>query len=485
MQRVGDPHADDTIAAILGACPAPSPGQLADSAAAAVCDAGTATRLRHVETLNAVIRTWRNNAHVATWRADATLRELGMAEPLERYVAVSRSLPEWADPGRIDRAQRMFMDHGALSVTTLLCASLPETYVLPDLAVVLQATGQLTDRTDHRIRATGAMVFPVMMIGGLAPNSEDGFGIAQILKVRLIHAMVRNLILRGPPDATLAALRAGQGGNGSGVIPRLARIQPGDSMGAALHVHGWDLGNRGLPSNQEELAYTLLTFSYVFLRAMRRLDIRFTKDEREDYLHAWSVAGHFLGVDHDLTVKTMDAADELFARIQKRGRAKWAKRPGPDDPRPALGSALMDALQTVFPDGPWKPFPVLLTRRLIGRAGTRDLRLNGRVSWWSRLWFAVLMGLVRFADAIGRIALRDPNFSIARLITRAIGYRLICQMLMKATQPLAVPSTLRRRAAPVIRAWGTDKKASTRMNACEDRYTKPGDWDPPEDPPAQ
>jgi hypothetical protein len=42
----------------------------------------------------------------------------------------------------------------------LFCASLPECYVVPDLAAVLHATGQLEERAEHRIRTTGAMIFP-------------------------------------------------------------------------------------------------------------------------------------------------------------------------------------------------------------------------------------------------------------------------------------------------------------------------------------
>jgi hypothetical protein len=108
-----------------------------------------------------------------------------------------------------------------------------------------------------------------MMHGGL--TNPDGAGIAQVLKVRLIHATIRNLILRGTP-AEAAAPRID--------IAPLANIQASDSMSQGLHVHGWDLAERALPNNQEELAYTLLTFSYVFLRAMRRIGNGFTRQER-------------------------------------------------------------------------------------------------------------------------------------------------------------------------------------------------------------
>jgi ER-bound oxygenase mpaB/B'/Rubber oxygenase, catalytic domain len=468
MRRMADPHADDAVAAILGSCPVAPAECLADSAAAAACGDAVAGRLRCVDKLNAVIRGWRDNADVAAWRPDAAEVGPAMAAALERYVAVGRELPGWADPHRLERAQRMFVDHGVLSVTSLLCASLPECYVVPDLAEVLHATGQLEKRADYRIRATGAMLFPVMMIGGLTPGSPDGAGIAQILKVRLIHAMVRNLILRGPP----AEART---------VPPLAHIQTTDAMGPALHVLGWDVQARGLPNNQEELAYTLLTFNYVFLRAMRRLNIPLGAEECRDYIHAWNVAGHFLGVERELMADGMAGAASLFARMQVRGRERWAERPHGKDPRPQLGAALMGALQATLPGRTAKAFPVLITRRLVTRACVKDLCLDERTSWWARFVFAAGMALVGLVDAVAR-RLASPKFSIARLITRAVGYQLVCRLLMDETRPLAVPATLRPRIVAVIRRWGRDREASARMNAIEDRFTTEGDWEALEPP---
>jgi hypothetical protein len=463
MRRVADPHADQAITAILGSCPSAPVECLADSAAAAACGAAAAGRLRCVDKLNGVVRGWRDNADVATWRADGAQLPPGMAAALEEYLKAARALPDWAEPQRIERAQRMFMDHGVLSVTALLCASLPECYVVPDVAEVVHATGQLEHRCDYRIRATGAMLFPVMMVGGLTPHAPDGAGIAQILKVRLIHAMIRNLILRGPPDEART-------------VPPLAHIRQSDTMGPALHALGWDVGTRGIPANQEELAYTLLTFNYVFLRAMKRLDIPFSGEECRDYLHAWNVAGHFLGVRRELMAGTLTEAAALFARFQARGRARWARHPGAVDPRPALGAALMGSLEDTFPGRTAKAFPVLITRRLVSRACVKDLRLDGRAPWWPRLVFAVGGAVVRVVDAVGR-RVASRQFSLARLVTRAIGYRLTCRLLMDETRPLAVSATLRPRIVSVIRGWGRDHQASPRMNALEDRFTTDGEWE--------
>jgi hypothetical protein len=49
---------------------------------------------------------------------------------------------------------------------------------------------------------------------------------------------------------------------------------------------------------------------------------------------------------------------------------------------------------------------------------------------------------------------------------------------------LSVPDKLRPGLEEMIRGWGVDKKASSRMNALEDRATTPGEWVPLERPPS-
>ena len=457
LQWVADPHGDAAIEAALRG-------------------AEGEERPRRIEALNGVVRQWQDNAAVAAWRPDARLAGTPIGEALTRYVSAAAPLPAWADPERIARAEQLFMDHGALSVTILFCASLPECYVVPDLAAVLQATGQLDGRAEHRIRTTGAMIFPVMMEGGL--TRPTGSGIAQVLKVRLIHAMVRNLILRGSPESALAALRSGK--DGAACVAAICPIGPSDSFTRALHVHGWDLAANALPNNQEELAYTLLTFSFVFLRSLRRLGIGFTRREEEDYLHAWNVAGHFLGIRRELMVDTMEDAEALFARMQARGRADLARKAGQPDPRPALAAALIGAMRSAIPPGPFESFPVLLTRRLLDKQSVKDLGLDARASWLAKTLFATIMGSARGIDATVRLAV--PGFSLSRMITRAIGYRLTCALLMSQTRDLSVPERLRPGIRTLIGRWGHDTRAPDWINALEDRMTTDGDWQALEHP---
>ena len=166
-------------------------------------------------------------------------------------------------------AEKLFMEMSMVSCALLFCASLPECYVLPQLAGVLHIAGQLEAHTEHRIRQTAAMVFPVMMRGGLM--SPGGTGVAQVLKVRLIHATIRHLILRGNP----AQVR--------GLVPRRQMGEPG-GMHQAMSDNGWDVDAQGVPCNQIELAYTLLTFGYSFLQGLRTLGLLLSPADEQAYV---------------------------------------------------------------------------------------------------------------------------------------------------------------------------------------------------------
>jgi hypothetical protein len=92
MRWIADPHADETVAAILGPWD----------------ETRTAERLQRVDALNAVIRTWQTNAGVAGWRGAGADEISAPSSDTERRAAAAA----WADADRIARAERMFMDTG-------------------------------------------------------------------------------------------------------------------------------------------------------------------------------------------------------------------------------------------------------------------------------------------------------------------------------------------------------------------------------------
>ena len=456
MRFVADPLADQTLAQVL------KPWQPGNHAA----------NLASIGQINAQFVQWASNqalADLATRYGNAPA-VLGPAVPaaLATYLNQGQVLPLWANPVQIARAEALFMDYGPISCTLLFCASLPECYVLPDLSAVLHSAGQLEQHTDYRIRATAAMIFPVMLKGGL--TAPDGAGVAQILKVRLIHATIRNLILRGSPAQAMEALGDQRFVKGVSQIAAVSGVEKSASMYETLLALGWDVGQEGLPCNQEELAYTLLTFGYVFLRGMRDLDLGLSPADEEAYLHLWNVVGHVLGIRRELMPDTMEQAQALFAQIQARAETESVT----PDPRPALGQALVLAMQNVIPWTWAKPVPVLLTRYLCGPATAGPIGVDSQVPWLTRCLFYTAMALLRGLDGLTRLFV--PDFSFTRLFTRVLGYHLMSKVLLDQTRPLQLPAGLLNRVSETMGQWSEDGFAPAWMNRFEDKLTQTGSW---------
>ena len=460
-QYAADPLADDTMQRILGDWHS-KPDLL-----------NTASHFTKIALVNRQFEQWTYNKTLVDWQSTDKALPPEINTALQHYLRDGQILPPWADRAKIERAEALFMDYGALSCTLLFCASLPECYVIPDLSAVLHAAGQLEQHTDYRIRATAAMIFPVMMRGGL--GQPDGSGVAQVLKVRLIHATIRNLLLRGSPADAMALLGDQWHVAAAGVLPPLGDVAGADeshkrSMHHVLLMHGWRVGADGLPCNQEELAYTLLTFGYVFLRSMRQMGLGLTASDEEAYLHCWNVVGHVLGIRRELLVDTMAQAEALFAQMQASGRAK----PWLPDPRPALGAALMITMEKAIPFSALKGFPVLMTRYLCGTICAREIGVSENVSWLSYSLFVLFMGLTRAIDTVVRWLL--PEFSISRFFTRVVGYHLMSQVLLDQTRPLKLPLHLLNQVRQAMGQWSEDAKAPKWLNGVEDRLTQHGIW---------
>ena len=178
----------------------------------------------------------------------------------------------------VTAGQDVFQELGPEILLILGCYSLPAAYAATRGARVLSQTGFLTEDTDRRLAETSQMVLDVMSAGGLTPT---GRGVRAAEKVRLMHAAIRHLIM-GRTD------------------------QP------------WDQPENGLPINQEDLAATLMTFSYLVVDGLRKLGFSVTSGEAEDYLEAWKLVGRLMGVLPGLIPANFAEAQALTERIEQR-----------------------------------------------------------------------------------------------------------------------------------------------------------------------
>jgi len=236
------------------------------------------------------------------WRA---LLDLALAKGIDHVPSAPESLavlfdelehvPFWVDRERCNLGGATFL-RCRLGFAVLAMLSLPLIYSWPAGNKPLALSGQLMHRASQRLKDTTRYVFAVCQPDGLSRFSE---GFAMTVRVRLIHAQVRRLLLE-----------SGQ----------------------------WRADAWGAPINQCHMAGTNLMFSVGVLDGLSRLGYRFERVEREALVHLWRYAGYLLGVNPELLIADEFEGNRLLNLI-------FDLEPVPDNDSRALVDALM---QTSF-----------------------------------------------------------------------------------------------------------------------------------------
>jgi hypothetical protein len=239
-----------------------------------------------------------------------------MPPALRDFLETTATIP-LPDPSRIEAAQNLFADHGPEILTTLGCYALPDAYAARKGVKVLHRTAYLTKRPTQRLFRTMQMLVDVMGPGGLGPH---GRGIRTAQKVRLFHATIRYQIQNDPIDK-------------------------------------WDYASYGIPINQEDLAGTLLTFSYLAIDGLRKLGANISIDAAGAFFDAWCAVGRIMGVLPELLPDNLEQAGQLKDIIRRR-------QFGPSDEGREMTKALVATLEEISPLG-LKGVPVGLMRLFI------------------------------------------------------------------------------------------------------------------------
>jgi hypothetical protein len=281
-----------------------------------------------------------------------------LPEDVRSYLTISSELPGWKSLEKIKTAENFFLLYGISSATQLSCASLPECYIMRYGTEVLSFTKFLQIDPARRIRETAQMIMSVMCPGGLVSKEGVGIGVHGTQKVRVMHAVIRYMIEHDP------------GTPANPVDPELRK-------------------KFGRPINQEDLAFTLLTFSFVAVRSYVKLGVRMTEDEKNAYVHCWNVVGFLMGIREELLPADYAESQKLYEAIREH-------QGGASDAGQALTAALMNLLEKLMPPGA-RHLPVILTRYLVGTEaagmlGLRQAPYRDRVQFWCmlRLWRAIV-----------------------------------------------------------------------------------------------
>ena len=200
----------------------------------------------------------------------------GLPQSLHDFLEAT-SGPVEVNAEALVRGQNVYADYGPEILMVLGFYSLPAAYAAKKGVQVLYRTAFLEKRPMRRVLETSRMVTEVLSPDGLG---ETGRGIRTIQKVRLMHAGIRQMILRDEDDP-------------------------------------WD-PELGVPINQEDLAGTLMTFSFIVLAGLKQLGIEVRPEDAEGYVQTWSAIGRRMGVNDDLIPETFDEAEQLTRIIRER-----------------------------------------------------------------------------------------------------------------------------------------------------------------------
>lgn len=359
-----------------------------------------------------------------------------LCERLRRFLGEATRVPSFADRESVAIAERSFEERGYLSSLVYLCASLPEVYVVPDISMVLHVTGRLESAAEHRIRSTATMVISVLLKGGLL--SKVGVGLALTLRARLIHSVLRVLLLRGHP-AEFRDLDE--------VILKIESEAPPASLFELAYSHGWNVRDSGIPCNQGELLYTMLTFGFVFLRSVKRLGVALTPPHERAFLQTWNLVGYYMGVDASNLPQSYQEAGVLFERFQASAFSNHGR---PLEFRRQLGQALLAQLERSLRHKGLRHAARLLTGYLTSRKTVEALGFREKLDVMRCRAFSVLLAALKLCDRVCRhVANVSPIAGVYRYASLAI----IENLLLDHQRPLALPLRQIRQVEQVMSAW--------------------------------
>jgi hypothetical protein len=311
-----------------------------------------------VPEVNALMRTLTLNEHIDPAGAPPVLLD---------YLRQTESLPQGVDFDLIKAGENVFWRFGPELILILTCYGLPFCYLGKNGVPVLALTARLISNPARRILETAQMVVDVMQAGGL--TSDTGRARRTIQKVRLMHAAVRLLAPKSP---------------------------------------NWKTAY-GVPVNQEDLAGTLMAFSWVALNGLKKLGIEVTVADQEAYLYCWRLVGQMLGLRSDMLPENMQAAETLVNVISRREFA--ATGYGVE-----MTEALTTMLAAIIPGDIFRHTPKLMVRYFLGEQWAKWLGADE--SWWIEAAIAPLrlIGMERSNILENSAAMRDLAQRVGRLI---------------------------------------------------------------------
>lgn len=204
------------------------------------------------------------------------------------------------DQAKFDLSAKIFNNYGFCYCGLLFFKALPTGYMCPKPGHVLESTKLLVEFAARRVMETAQFIFAVNNRNWYQPGNP---GLEAIQRVRLMHAGMRIALLEDPrPDRK------------------------------------WDIAEKGIPINQEDMALTNHLFSLAMIQGLDEMGIHLYDDEREAIFHTWQHIGQAMGISKELyTTDYKDGWDQYNTIFNRQ-----CLMPNPDGPK--LTKALLESL---------------------------------------------------------------------------------------------------------------------------------------------
>lgn len=346
FRHTADPQVDRLVAALLPEDGQESLGRLGYNAMLMLADQ------------------WVETPELAEIPGSRLARQLAAMPPELIDYFRPEEAPDWIDEAKLKLGAKLWQDNTLMTLMALYGASLPACYLIKNGIPALYQTHKLGDHQYiyQRIYETGLMLADTMDADGIKiihdSEYEDselylkalqnldaegqwvrqghsfcrsgseptqaldpehiyaeierlrgrprkyicGKGFIAAKKVRFLHASMRYMLLHRPACPPLGD------NNNPRTLAEALRHRPQD----------WDTKQYGLPVNQEDLAYTLLTFGLLIPKSLARMGVPLSLEQKEAFLHLWRLIGHVMGVTPTLLTDDWEEAEALFAKIQQR-----------------------------------------------------------------------------------------------------------------------------------------------------------------------
>lgn len=194
---------------------------------------------------------------------------------LHSFIHSKKDTPDWYDAEKIALGQRFYRKYASEIMMLLGAMSLPYCYAASPGNKAIYLTEKMRNKPGKRLLETAQYVIQLMEPGSF---ETDGIAHPYINKTRLVHAMVRYMLLK---------------------------------------KSDWNM-DWGLPINQEDMAGTNLAFSFTIINGLEKQQFPLTQEQSDAFLHIWRYIGYQMDIQEELLADNMQDAAALEFEIRKR-----------------------------------------------------------------------------------------------------------------------------------------------------------------------